>query len=413
MHLGRSSVAGSGVPPARKSADIIQGIQDAYTKLPETSDKVDALKQLFDEFIRTKLSVSGSGRGSFFKSKKDEASVIAAFRKEVDKRPNTDFKRDANAALNLLERDARSAVGGGGGAVSKSVAATELNPPRPPIHSVDNVVGGGAVSKSRSATPQEDRYPYISESVNPKSLDFKECAKVISAGGSSINILRNLMEVTPEDFHEGCVQMAVAHGIPRDSLPKAEVDSNPERVMTRLAATIDHIHSEQPKAATGSVSAGGGGPASAPVTVAPQLPKHSIDSVDGVVGGGAAATSRSAMPQEYSYPHISKNVNSKSPEFKACAEVIRAGESSIDVLRNLMEVYLDNFPEQWVQMAVSHGISGEAILAEAVASNTDLVMTRLAATIDHIHAERKPKAALRYAGGGGSAFRPYRQHSEA
>ena len=37
MHLGRSSVAGSGVPPARKSADIIQGIQDAYTKLPETS----------------------------------------------------------------------------------------------------------------------------------------------------------------------------------------------------------------------------------------------------------------------------------------------------------------------------------------------------------------------------------------
>ena len=152
MFMGSRSVAGSGVPPARKSADIIQGIQDAYNQMPANVKKVDALKLLFGEAIRSKLSVS---TGSFFKSKKDEAGVIAAFRKEVDKRPNTDFKRDANEALKLLEPSNSAAGGGGGGdgAVSKPVVEPKLSQPQPQIRAV---VGGGAASALVAPRPPID-----------------------------------------------------------------------------------------------------------------------------------------------------------------------------------------------------------------------------------------------------------------
>ncbi len=150
MHLGSSSVAGSGVPPARKSVDIIQGIQDAYTQIPSNVKKTDALKGLLQTAIQAKISVS---TGSLFKSKKDEAGVIAAFRKALGSSSNADFRRDANAALDSLYLSNSSAGGGGGGggAVSKPVVETKLSQPQ-----IRAVVGGGAASARVAPRPPID-----------------------------------------------------------------------------------------------------------------------------------------------------------------------------------------------------------------------------------------------------------------
>ena len=180
-NVGTSSVTGSGGPSARKSVDIIQGIQAAYTQIPSNVEKVDALKLLFGEAIRSKLSVS---TGSFFKSKKDEAGVIAAFRKALVSSSNADFRRDANAALDSLCQSNSAAGGGGGGAVSKPVVEPKLSPPasipRPQMDLVGGpgVVGGGSAATSRSAMPQVELYPYDLNKVCKRSTNH-----IPSAGG--------------------------------------------------------------------------------------------------------------------------------------------------------------------------------------------------------------------------------------
>ena len=389
-NVGTSPVTGSGGPSARKSVDIIQGIQAAYTQIPSNVEKVDVLKLLFGEAIRSKLSVS---TGSFFKSKKDEAGVIAAFRKALVSSSNADFQRDANASLDSLCQSNSAAGGGGGGGVSKRVVEPKLSPrasiPRPPMDLVGGlgVVGGGSAATSRSAMPQEASYQHISQNVNSKSSDFKVCAEVISQGRSSIDVLRDLMEVTPKDFHEGWVQMAVAHGIPRDSLPKSDVPSDRDRVMTRLAATIDHIHSKhQPKAAPRAAGGGGGG--------------GGASDGYGIVGGGApvaASTSGSVMPQVKLYPYDLNKVSCNRSFMRYQAGV------SIDLLRERSGELTDpsTFTVYLKVIASAHGIPGDAVLQSDVTSNRDRVMTRLAATIDQIHGKHQPKAAPRAEGGGG------------
>ena len=76
---------------------------------------------------------------------------------------------------------------------------------------------------------------------------------------------------------------------------------------------------------------------------------------------------------------------------------------SIDLLRERSGKLTDpsTFTVYLKVIASAHGIPGDAVLQSDVTSNRELVMTRLAATIDQIHGKHQPEAAPRTEGGGG------------